>query len=75
MKVDRFVWVVVSFVFVYMENASDHNQLILPEFRIRVVEDYFCRTLCRGEEVRSINTKTFKERGGNEMRSICLQGR
>ena len=48
--------------------------LVLPEFRIRVVEDYFCRTPCRGEEVRSRNTKTLKERGGNEMGSVCHQG-
>lgn len=38
-----------------------------------MVEEKFCRTSCRSMEVRSRNSKTFKERRCNEMRGVRFE--
>jgi hypothetical protein len=48
---------------------------VLPELRILLDKESICRTLSRGKEVWSRNSEALKVWGGNEMRSVCFNGR
>lgn len=65
----------MSTLTIWLPWCWNSNTRRLPEFWILLVKENCCWSLSRGKEVRSGHFEAFKERRGDEMRSVGFCGR